>query len=763
MKKLLLGYFMCVAAATGIAALVVAMAYTAAMHAEASRPFVTVIVAHWVTATPKPAVAVQPCVPQYQAGSLPVGGLGDQSVFRLPGAVRLNYDSGGESQYLAPVGSGEVLGYYALRLAGQCWQLSALQPGGAVWQKGGKVLAIATMENPVSGKSLVDYRIAYGQVLGDSFQAAQTTDGSAPPPPPPADSGTSGSYSAPPPPPPDGGSYSQPHDSTYSPPPPPPPSDGSTGAYGSYPPPPGGYSGGTPPPPPPGGQYGDQSGGQYGHPPEGGYPGGPMPPGSPYGGQYPGQGPGGYQGQPGQFPGGPGGPGGFGPDGGQYGGQPGGPGGPGGSPGGYGQGQQGQWGGQGEGRQGPSEEEMEKMMKQQQEQQFQMMKQGVSQMERGMKQGLSQMRTGLKFLERTCGMKFPEAQAAMDAIGPLLQKVKAAPDADALGTAFGDVQEAAMNLEATGHNMQDLGQLCAANKEITRRIKPFTREVNSLVSRAGKHKNEDIKALGAELKAKFDELLALIKQEQELKKTDPEKALELLEGSMEDLYEDVTNLKSAVAAAMQGAQGLRTLSSDIKRFGRTIAAQKKAGKDVSEAEAQLAALQEAVASAQATLKEDPQGFVAALEDTFSQREQVLEALGVVTGKTQEGFEFDGANKTNLKPIEFGFGEAYQQQPSSGGFGEGGFGPPGGGFGPTSGGFGPGGGEFGPPSGGGFGPGGGGFGPGSSGGGFGPGGGYPSGPSGSGGGFGSPSGGGFGSPAGPTQPSGGGGSTGAGSP
>lgn len=743
MKKLLLGYFMAVSAASGIAVLTVAIAYSAAMHVQASRPRVTVLVVRWVVAAPKKSVVKNtPCVSQPTGASLSVGGLGDESVYRLPGAVRVNYDGNGLSQYLAPAGAGQVVGYYALQLAGQCWQLSALQPGGAVWQKGGKVLSIAAMENPVSGKSLVDYRVAYSQVLGETYQAAQT--------PPPPDGG--GSPPPPPPPPPDSGSYQPPSGGTYTPPPPP---------GGNYTPPPGG-DGTSGMMPPPGGQYPMQPGGQYPMQPGGQYPGVQMPPGSPYPGQYPGQAPGGYQGQPGQFPGGPGGPG-FGPGpggcapgtdcGGQSGCAPGtdcgsggqgfGPGGsgsqmmgPGGSQGGSGQGQ-GQWGGQGEQGQGqwqgPSQEEMDKMIKQQEEQQFKMMKQGVSQMERGMKQGLSQMKTGLKLMERTCGMKIPEAQAAMDAIGPLLQKVKDAQDMDALGDAFGAVQEAAENLETTGHNMQGYGQLCMANKEISRRIKTFTREVNGLAKKAANNKNEDIKALGAQLKAKFDELLALVKQEQEMKKSDPEKALELLEGSMEGLYEDVNNLKSAVQAALQGAQGLRTLTSDIKRFSRTIAAQKKAGKDVSEAEAQVAALQEAVAAAQATLKENPEEFVAALEDTFEQRNLVLEALGQVTGRTQEGFEFSDI-KSSQKNINFEIQDGFRQQPSTGGFGDGGFGPGGGGFGPGGGG------------------------------GFESGGGFPGGPSGSGGSFGGPAGGGFGPPpAGSGQTSGGAGSTGAGSP
>lgn len=355
------------------------------------------------------------------------------------------------------------------------------------------------------------------------------------------------------------------------------------------------------------------------------------------------------------------------------------------------------------------------MMKQQQEQQFQMMKQGAGQMERGMKQGLNQMRTGLKFLERACGLKIPEAQAAMDAILPLLQKVKDAQDFEALGDAFNDVQEAAMNLEETGQNMAGYGQLCSANKEIDRRIKPFTREINSLINRAAKHKNEDIKALGATLKAKFDELLALIQQEKELKKTAPDQALALLEGSMEGLYEDVNNLKNAVQAALQGSQGLRTLSNDIKKFSRTIAAQKKAGKDVSEAESQLAVLQEAVAAAQAALKENPEEFVAAIEAAYEARETLLDALGQVTGRTQEGFEFSDI-KSNQKNIDFEIGEGFRRPGSegsgAGGFGQGsggpgGFGPGGGGFGPPGGGFGPGPGGpggFGPPGGGGFGPG-----------------------------------------------------------
>ena len=314
--------------------------------------------------------------------------------------------------------------------------------------------------------------------------------------------------------------------------------------------------------------------------------------------------------------------------------------------------------------------------------------------------------------------------------------VKQAQDAETLGDAFNDVQEAAMNLEETGQNMQQLGQLCGANKEITRRIKPFTREVNSLVNRAAKHKNEDIKALGGQLKQKFDELLALVKQEQELKKSDPAKALELLEGQMEGLYEDVNNTKNAVQAALQGSAGIRTLSSEAKgKFARIIAVQKRAGKDVSEAEAQLAALQEAITAAQQTLKESPEDFVAALEDAYNQREQLLDVLGQVTGRTQDGFEF-GDIKSGQKNINFDIPDSFRQQ-NSGGFGDGGFGSSGpGGFGPG------GGGEFGPPSGGGF----------------------PGGPGGSSGGFGPPTGQGFGGPTGGFSPSSGGGNgTAAGAP
>lgn len=696
-KNFPVGVFLMLAAASGIASISAALGMSAAQYTASSQGSRLIVVTRrapvaQVKAAPTTTV-VQTCTPWLGAPATAVGGLAGTLIPQVPGSARFSYEGGGTSQYGVPATASEVLQFYGAQLGARCWEVAASVPNAAVWTKGNRSLRVSVTEDPYGGRSRVHYQVAYGEVLGVSMYLAQEA-GTQPPPPPPPDSGSTsgGTYSSPPPPPPgDSGSYS------YPPP---------GGTTGSYPPPPdgsGGYpSGQYPPPPPPGGYPSGQTG-------------------SPYPGQYPGQGaPGGeFQGHPpdGQYPGGPGGYGGY--------------------PGGQGQGQwggqgQGQWGGQGEGQgqwQGQSEEEikrqeeqMERQQQQQEQQQFEMMKRGISQMERGLKQGLSGMKTGLRFLERTCNMRLPEAEAAMQAFPELFTKLKAAQSAEELGDAFNALQEAAGNLENTGLQMQELGHGCAANKEIDRRIKPEKRAIDRLVKQAERNKNEDIKALGATLKAKFDELLALVKQEKELKKTDAEKAIELLQGSMEGLYEDVSNLKNAVQAALQWSGG-RALAGDIKRFTRTIAAQKKRGVDVAEAEAALEALQQAYEEARQAAKENPEELIDAIQAAYGAREEALDALGQATGRTQEGFELGDVKGGQLKDINFGFAEGGFLPPGGGGFGPGGggeFGPPGGGgFGPPGGGFGPGGGEFGPP-GGGFGPpGGGGFGP--PGGGFAPGG------------------------------------------
>ncbi|MEK7084277.1 MAG: hypothetical protein AAB932_03525, partial [Patescibacteria group bacterium] len=112
-----------------------------------------------------------PCTPQSLA-ELPVGGLGRSDVPRLPDALRVGYGDLGQTAYLTEGSETDVVNYYLATLAAQCWELSALAPHEAAWTKDGAVVKLAVAENPLGGKSLVNYEVSGGQVLG--FRLAQT-------------------------------------------------------------------------------------------------------------------------------------------------------------------------------------------------------------------------------------------------------------------------------------------------------------------------------------------------------------------------------------------------------------------------------------------------------------------------------------------------------------------------------------------------------------------------------------------------------------
>lgn len=176
MQKFLLGVFMSVAAAAGIAVIAVGIGVSASDFVRASSPRVVVVAYRHVAQRPTSEVA-SPCVPKASGISAPVGGLGTEVVPQLPKASRLSYSGNGYSQYLAPGETSTILNFYAQELAARCWQVAAITQGQAVWQKDTASLKIGVEEDPLGGRSTVNYQLAYGEVLGVSFRAAQTACG----------------------------------------------------------------------------------------------------------------------------------------------------------------------------------------------------------------------------------------------------------------------------------------------------------------------------------------------------------------------------------------------------------------------------------------------------------------------------------------------------------------------------------------------------------------------------------------------------------
>lgn len=182
MKKFFLGLYACVMASAIIAIIVVTMFYlpiqTFVLKNRYNNWLQNIKNYEKMKMAPSKKVSVEDvnerCIPQ-KSGALSVGGIYRNDVPQLPNATRLSYDNYGTSQYTSFGDADDILGFYLSQLASQCWQISALRENDAMWTKVGQSLKIAIAQNPYGGKNRVVYQIGGGVVLGETYQAAQTT------------------------------------------------------------------------------------------------------------------------------------------------------------------------------------------------------------------------------------------------------------------------------------------------------------------------------------------------------------------------------------------------------------------------------------------------------------------------------------------------------------------------------------------------------------------------------------------------------------
>lgn len=259
-----------------------------------------------------------------------------------------------------------------------------------------------------------------------------------------------------------------------------------------------------------------------------------QPQGSPYGGQYPGQGPSGYQGQPGQYPGGAGGQG-MGP------------------------------GGMEQGNFGPSEAEMQKM----DQQRFEQMKKGLKDFSRSVtsfQKMVKQMEPKLKKL----GVSIPaELKAALEQAPAVVEKIKNAQTPEELDEIVVDVSDIGSTLQEWGPKFGDLIRLGNMLKEGDRMVKKMTTELKRVKRLATK--NPEL--LGATVGEMETMLAAITQGVQEAKaaaQTDPDSALDILQEKVMDSQEEFWNNSSIVDTLQNLKTGLKSADSQVKKVDAAI-------------------------------------------------------------------------------------------------------------------------------------------------------------------------------------------------
>ena len=353
------------------------------------------------------------------------------------------------------------------------------------------------------------------------------------------------------------------------------------------------------------------------------------PPGSPNQGQYPGQAPGGFQGQPGQFPGGPGGPGGFGQ------GQGMGPGGPGGGP---------------QFQMGPSEEEMKMMLEQ--------MKKNMKPMKQGMKTAKKGLATAEKELSR-CGMTLPDGmKEAILAMEQIIPKIEAAQSADEIFDLMSTAQEAGDAMQA-GQEIPQRIEFCMQLKRVKTVMKGLSMKATSVVKKAQRSKNEDIIALGNTVTETVATAQGLADRLPELAKVDFEGA----QGALEEFFmavEDGYNAIGMVEAALSAKRTMSTLNREVTSINRQLTSLAKKGKDVTVAQALVAQMKEEIAVVLKDLKDKAPAdqVLDDIEVVYATRNDLRDAMSGLTGLREQETRVN----VNQKPYQWMVPEAFRSQP-----------------------------------------------------------------------------------------------------
>lgn len=532
------------------------------------------------------------------ANNLAAGGLGRKDVPRLDGALRLDYQNNGTSQYATKATLAEVAGFYLLELPVWQWQLVSFSSPEIIWEKDGELLKIAVLESPIGGKTRVDYQIV-SQVLGESFRAADEGTGSQPTTVCPAGQYLCNGACVP-----DGTRCASQPTPAGEPTPVAAPTCGQCQAVkdGQCVPAPAG----TPDANCGEGGVCDQYGGcvrlgqgktMVG---EGAVCGDRMcdeARGENSGNCHDDCGSG-VQRAP--------------MEGGGY--QPG--------PGG----EQYQ-----EGRQGPSEEELAKM----DEQRFRDMKRGISQFSRGFKQ----MEKMIKRLEpklKKLGVGIPEElKAAMAKAPEIIAKIEAAKTADELEELVADIQDIGETMQEWGPQIGELMRLGEMLKQASNKLKEVERAVKRV---EGWFKKKPIlHDAVSNLRSIAEAMKQALAEAKELAKTEPDSALEKLESEFFDRMEEFWNSYSEIEMMQNLTKGLAQAKKDLNNYGRKIKElerNKKADKElVAELKDLVNQAKEALAAVQALAKqkadfEEIKEAAEALWDLFETIENKLEEVGM---------------------------------------------------------------------------------------------------------------------------------------
>ncbi len=244
-------------------------------------------------------------------------------------------------------------------------------------------------------------------------------------------------------------------------------------------------------------------------------------------------------------------------------------------------------GGEGE-NMGPSEEEMEKMM---QEQESRMKEEQLRQMKRGM-QGLEQ---GLKQIQRMVDRLAKKGIAIPLDIQTLLSELTAVRDKVKSATEFNEEVEAAMDvIQERGQDLGEAGQKLGMLEQMAQMTTQVEKQFVTLDKALAKAKKRKEASQFPSVVAKVDAQIGALKQRwSEVKQgalsgdADPEDLRETMDG----IFEEVGEAHRAIEMIRQlgsVAKMVKSAEKEIATFEKTIARQKKAGKDVSRLEELLA-------------------------------------------------------------------------------------------------------------------------------------------------------------------------------
>lgn len=297
-------------------------------------------------------------------------------------------------------------------------------------------------------------------------------------------------------------------------------------------------------------------------------------------------------------------------------------------------------------RQGPSEEEIQKM----DEKRFKDMKRGLEQFSRGakmMKRSLTKMKNSIT----KCGVNVPaELENALNASDGIVEKIKAAQNADELEEITGDVEDVGAVMQDWGPRMGDLQRLCQMIKQADKDIKQLDRSLKRYEARAKANKKMDLSEITAEYKKDIEALKEILGQVKQLAQTDPDSALEKIEDDFYGQMDNVRNNEMAIDMALNMSQGMRNVDKEIKNYEKQIKSLKRKKIDVKEAEELLNKLKVQIAEIKKFAKGqfDREEFVAKVEAAFDAREELQDALQELGSGPQMEPKITGEKNYNVQ-------------------------------------------------------------------------------------------------------------------